>query len=140
MPPVVCERRESGKYRANCGSVAGEDYTLARRRLARPILSAPESRERVIVADIYTLVTLPVRLRDSSQDLSVDPAINRVDDKMERNLGTVTHTFPPFKNNKPEFLSFKRLEVGAVETTCTSRQPGPKDGTLVNLKIKVKNS
>ena len=58
-------RARNTEYRANCRSVAEEDYTLARRRVAR---TAPK---RVIVADIYTFVTLLARLRDFAEDLSV---------------------------------------------------------------------
>lgn len=64
-------RAKSTESRANCRSVAEEDYTLACRRVAR---AAPK---RVIVADIYTSVTLPARLRDFAQDLSMDPWVSR---------------------------------------------------------------
>lgn len=64
-------RIRSRNSRANCGSVAEEDYTLARRRIARA------TPKRVIVADIYTFVALPAWLRDSAQDLSVDPRVSR---------------------------------------------------------------
>lgn len=63
VPAAAHQRRGRGEYRGNCGSVAEEDYTLPRRRLAR----SDPPRERVIAADIYTFVTLPARLRDSSE-------------------------------------------------------------------------
>lgn len=39
--------------------------------------AARATPKRVIVADIYTFVALPAWLRDSAQDLSVDPPVSR---------------------------------------------------------------
>lgn len=80
-------RVRSRNSRANCGSVAEEDYTLARRRIARA------TPKRVIVADIYTFVTLPAWLRDSAQDLSVDPRVSRPAIKQSKDLLCTVRVF-----------------------------------------------